>query len=57
MEEVPQTPEQLEKNIIARRNPTSDLAYSLITGEPVKKSIEGTYSEVNIDASKQRACW
>lgn len=51
MEDVPQTLEQLEKNIVAR-----DLTYSFITGEPIDDSIEGTYSKHSIDA-KQRASW
>jgi hypothetical protein len=57
MEEVPQTLQQLEKNIVARCNSTGDLAYSFITGEPIEDSIEVIYSKHSIDARKQRASW
>ena len=49
--------EQLEKGILTLCNPSSSLGCSFITGEPVEKRIQGTYSKEIIDGGKQGVCW
>jgi hypothetical protein len=57
LQEISQALEEVEQGIVTRRNPTSSLICSYITGEPFEGHVRRTYIKENVNPSKQRARW
>jgi hypothetical protein len=57
LEEIPQALKEVKKGIVTRRDPTSSLESSYITGELIRECIKGTNREEYVDSNEQCLCW